>query len=109
MTLQFRIPESAEVMMPRISFSYHNLLSVSLGVLAMALIATPVQFDSGDLVPSKSIAFAKDGGGGGGGNAFVKGGGGGGSAGGNRGGNGGGDGGGKDDGPGGGKGGGPKP
>ncbi len=52
--------------MPRVSFSYHHLLTVSLGVLAMALIATPVQFDSGDLLPSKAIAFAKGGGNGGG-------------------------------------------
>ncbi len=53
--------------MPRGSFPYPYLLTVSVSVLAIALVATPVQFDSGDLLPSKSIAFAKGGGGGDGG------------------------------------------
>ncbi len=58
------------------SIRYRHLLTVAAGGLAVALVVAPVQFESGELLPSKSIALADKGGnsGGGGGSSSSSGG-----------------------------------
>ncbi len=55
--------------MPKGSFRHCHLMTVAAGGLALALVAVPVQFESGDLLPSKSIALADKGGNPNGGNS----------------------------------------
>ncbi len=59
--------------MSRGSIRYRHLLTVAAGGLAVALVVAPVQFESGDLLPSKSTALADKGGEANGGNSGDRG------------------------------------